>query len=116
MTDTSTPAPQFFRTFVEMCAVPSNKIDAFCEDLRLALHMRAQVAEIQASLGPELSGAIKITSPSDAFGWVDDGRHDANIRITLLDQLGRAVDKALADAAVDPHVADTGTPTTRDKD
>ena len=78
----SEQSAQFFTTVSDMRAVPAEKIDHFCEDLRLWLHMHKQVEQIQAELGP-LAAGLKIMSPTEAFGWVDDGRHDARIQINL---------------------------------
>lgn len=78
----SEQTPQYFRTVTEMHAVPAEKIDAFVEDLRLWLHMHRELDATMAELGA-FAGIVKITSPTDAFGWLDDGKHDASIRITM---------------------------------
>lgn len=72
----------YYRTVSEMRAVPADKIDNFCEDLRLWLHMHKQVDDIRAALGP-LEHVVQVTSADDAFGWVDDNKHDARIHIEL---------------------------------
>lgn len=71
---------QFFKTVTDMRTVPADKIDHFCEDLRLWLHMHKQVEELHAQLG-ELAYMVKIKTPIDAFGWVDDNKHDATIKV-----------------------------------
>jgi len=75
------PEPQFFRTVTDMLTVPTEKLDHFIEDLRLWLHMQKKIAEIQREVGNIVE--LKQTTPIDAFGWVDDGKHDARIKIDL---------------------------------
>lgn len=82
--DDDKPETTFYRTVTEMRGVPSEKIDHFCEDLRLWLHMHAQIAELQAAIGG--IAKINITSPVDTFGWIDDGRHDVTIRVKTLEE------------------------------
>lgn len=68
---------QHFRTVADMAAVPLDKIDAFCEDLRLWLTMRALCASVPATVAT-------LVDP-DVFGWIDDGKHDTNLRIVTHD-------------------------------
>lgn len=75
-----------FRTVAEMQAIPLDKIDAFCEDLRLWLTMMRLADAGLAEMPPELKDAIRLVSPRDVFGWIDDGKHDANIHIRIMDK------------------------------
>lgn len=71
---------QWFSTTTDMLAVPADKIDAFCEDLRLWLHMHAEFAQLSEQCGV----VVTVTSRTDAFGWVDDGKHDARVSIEVI--------------------------------
>jgi hypothetical protein len=82
--DAAPHAVYHFRTVEDMHAVPAEKIDHFCRDLALWLTMHKLVEAIDCA-------AIKVTSPRDVFGWIDDGKHDANITLKLhTDQIGNA--------------------------
>lgn len=61
------PEPQFFRTVAEMHTVPSDRLHAFCVDLELWLQAHQRV------------GLSKVTTPTDVFGWLDDGRHEMRL-------------------------------------
>jgi hypothetical protein len=73
-----TPKAQMFRTVEDMHAIPLEKIDHFCQDLALwlSLHRVAELTNAEQSM-------VKVTSPRDVFGWVDDGKHDVNLNIKL---------------------------------
>lgn len=73
------PKTQYFNTVAEMLAVPDEKIDHFCEDLRRWLHLRKGVSKVQDAV----RGLVEIQTPIPGFGWVDDGKHEANIRIEV---------------------------------
>lgn len=105
--------PQAIRTVWDMRAIPESKIDHFCEDLRLWLHMHKQVERIRHEL---LAAGVdlKVTTPTEVFDWIDDGRHDANITVQLPQAWIDALESERTAAAVDPHATDQGTPTTRD--
>lgn len=94
MSEEQKAPPRFFTTVTDMRELPAEKIDHFCEDLRLWLHMHKQVEEIQAQIGQSVR--IEVTTRTDAFGWIDDNRHDANIKIDLqgLTDLVEAVNAA----------------------
>jgi hypothetical protein len=74
--DQLTHAVFYFRTVEDMHAVPAEKIDHFCHDLALWLTMHKLVDAIDCA-------AIKVTSTRDVFGWIDDGKHDANITLRV---------------------------------
>lgn len=63
----------YFKTISDLHAIPAEKVDMFCEDLRLwlRLHRMADAAGLPAS------------TPTDTFGWIDDGRHDIKITVTV---------------------------------
>lgn len=69
------PEPDVFRTVADMHRVPIEKLDAFTTDLRLWLQ-----AHRLAELRP---GHVRIASPTDAFGWIDDGKHDVRVKVTF---------------------------------
>lgn len=75
---------QWFDTVSDMRALPAEKIDEFCEDLRLWLHMQKMLEDILRTVSAD---RLQMTTPSDRFGWIDDGRHDANITINVVDKL-----------------------------
>lgn len=111
--------PHFFSTVSDMRALPTDKIDHFCEDLRLWLHMHKQAEAIQKQIDDALGGGVMtlhITTPTESFGWIDDGRHDARIKVDLsgLSDL-LASETPPAEDAVDPSDGSAGTPPTRDK-
>lgn len=67
-----------FRSVQDMQAVPLEKIDHFCRDLALWLSV-CKIAD-QAS---DETTQVKITTPRDEFGWIDDGKHDVNLNIKI---------------------------------
>lgn len=69
------PAPQFFRTVADFHQVPVGKLRACLEDFFLWLVMCRVIP-------PGLEG-IAHAKDTDTFGWIDDGRHDANFRVEL---------------------------------
>jgi hypothetical protein len=96
------PEPKLFRTVWDLRAIPASKIDHFCEDLRLWLHLHKQAEQIQR----ELIGSgwnLKIKTPTEAFGWIDDGRHDANITLTVPDEVKAALDAQSPSVGEAPH-------------
>jgi hypothetical protein len=94
------PEAQLFTTITDMRAVPTEKIDAFCEDLRLWLHMHKHIEAVSAESEKVLGVKLAILSPTSAFAWIDDGRHDANINVTI-DPATRALLESLRDKAAD---------------
>lgn len=71
------PTTYQFRTISELHAIPAEKVDNFCRDLALWL-MVHRIAEAHSDDNVK----IKVTSP-EVFGWIDDGKHDVNVRIDL---------------------------------
>jgi hypothetical protein len=67
------PQPQYFTTVADMHSVPLEKLGMFCEDLRLWLSIH-RLAEAEA---------MRMTTPADTFGWVDDGKHDVKLNIKI---------------------------------
>lgn len=65
-----------FRTIEELHAIPIEKIEHFCRDLGLWLTLN-KIAEAHTS------DQIKVTTPRDVFGWIDDGKHDVNLTIKI---------------------------------
>jgi hypothetical protein len=63
-----------FRTVEDMQSVPLEKLGMFCEDLRLWLSLH-RLSDAEKDL--------RITSPRDVFGWIDDGRHDLKISLSI---------------------------------
>ena len=57
-----------------MHAVPMDKLDWFCEDLRLWLKLQRMA---------DASG-VKVTSERKVFCWIDDERHNVRIDIHQL--------------------------------
>jgi hypothetical protein len=88
------PAAKHFTTVTDMRAIPADKIDHFCEDLRLWLHMHAHIAAVAAEVGNEM--LLKVLTPTESFGWIDDGRHDANINVTINGWLKAPDEQAVA--------------------
>ncbi len=69
------PSPIYFRTVEDFHQLPEEKLRACLEDFFLWLVMCRVLA-------PGLDGIVHVKDTS-TFGWVDDGRHDANFRIEL---------------------------------
>jgi hypothetical protein len=67
--------PQFFRTIEDFVALPAEKITHCVRDFELWLRA-IKIAE---------SHARQITTPTDVFGWLDDGKHDVKVQINGLD-------------------------------
>lgn len=63
----------YIKTITDMHAIPADKVDLFCEDLRLWLRLM-RMAEDEG---------MKTTSARDVFQWIDDGRHNVKINITM---------------------------------
>lgn len=73
-----------FTTIADLMAVPSDKIDALCEDLRGFLHMNAVT---NAALADFIAAGQVV--PGTTFRWIDDGKHDATITLRPLDEAPR---------------------------
>lgn len=74
-----TPAgARFFRTVAEMHAIPKEKVSAFVLDLALWLQQHRLVHELTGRLGAD----------PDVFGWMDDGRHEVQVRLNGVDLTG----------------------------
>jgi hypothetical protein len=73
----------YFETVNDMHAVPLEKVDAFCEDLRLWLRTHRMVD----GLGPDIAKAVQVRTPTHRFGWIDDGEHNVNLKIEVVDKL-----------------------------
>lgn len=67
------PQTSYFKTILDMQAIPADKVDLFCEDLRLWLRLHRMADE----------AGIPVTTPRNVFGWIDDGRHNARIDVTI---------------------------------
>jgi hypothetical protein len=93
------PPVFYFRTVSEMHAIPLEKIEAFTIDLKLWLQQH-RIAELTGK------GWLTVATPTDVFGWIDDGRHDVKVHLTVSEPTP-------ADDAVDPSAASTGKPSTR---
>lgn len=52
-----------------------------CGELRLRLHMHKGIDAVKEL--EWLADVLTITSPEDRFGWLDDGKHEANISVTF---------------------------------
>lgn len=76
---------QYFKTVADMAAVPAEKIDAFCEDLRLWLHVHKCLARIEQDTN------VRVVSETDTFGWIDDGKHD--VSVTVQDHDGNPIEE-----------------------
>ena len=63
-----------FRTIGELHCLPLEKIEMFTKDLALWLQIH-KVAEMNDSL--------KATTPRDVFAWIDDGKHNVRINVSL---------------------------------
>jgi hypothetical protein len=72
----SEPQRYQFRTIEDLHVVPLEKLEAFVIDLKAWLAIQ-RVAEARG-------GVFQTTSPRDCFEWIDDGKHDVNVTITLL--------------------------------
>lgn len=68
------PTVYEFRTIENLHSIPLEKIPAFCEDLRLWLSL-IRLAEKELPAG-------KVKN-REVFGWIDDNRHDVNLKITI---------------------------------
>lgn len=68
------PTTYYFKTVADMQAVPIDKLEAFTTDLRLWLELH-RIADA--------SGALKATTPTDVFAWIDDGKHDVRVNISI---------------------------------
>jgi hypothetical protein len=102
------PLVHFFRTIEDLHAIPLEKIEAFTIDLKLWLQ-QLRIVELTGK------GVMKVTTPTDVFGWIDDGRHDVRVHLSAPPELADALrrEAAQSDAAVDPSATDPGTPSTR---
>lgn len=67
------PQTYYFKTVADMHAVPLEKLDWFCEDLRLWLTLH-RMADAQK---------LTITTARDVFGWKDDNCHNARLIVTV---------------------------------
>jgi hypothetical protein len=38
-------------------------------------------------LGEEVAKAVQVRSPTHRFGWIDDGEHNVNLKIEVVDKL-----------------------------
>ena len=63
-----------FRTIGELHAIPAEKVDHFCRDLALWLLFH-KIADSHED--------VKVSTPRDVFGWIDDGKHNVNVSINL---------------------------------
>lgn len=70
------PPPLYFRTVEDFHRLPAEKLRACLEDFFLWLVMCRAVA-------PGLDGIAHVKDVN-TFGWVDDGRHDANFHVQLV--------------------------------
>lgn len=70
------PPPLYFRTVEDFHRLPVEKLRACLEDFFLWLVMCRAVA-------PGLDGIAHVKDVN-TFGWVDDGRHDANFHVKLV--------------------------------
>ena len=80
-----------FRTVEDMHAVPFEKIDHFCHDLALWLQLH-KLVEISDT------PSLRVTSPRDEFGWVDDGKHDININLKVRTEQPATVTEPVSEA------------------
>ena len=78
--------PQYFATVDEMHAIPEDRIDIFCEDLRIWLRTHRSIDKVLAELPTEMAEAIYLRSPRDRFGWIDDGEHNMSIKFSVVDE------------------------------
>jgi hypothetical protein len=62
-----------FATVQDMHNVPLEKIDLFCEDLRLWLKLNALAKQ----------SGLAVKSPTAEFAWIDDGKHDIGVNIRV---------------------------------
>lgn len=79
-----------FRTIQDLRAIPAEKIDALCEDLRLWLHHMRHAETFAAAESNDLVNVV-VTSPMDEFQWIDDGKHEVTTRFELAPELYDAV-------------------------
>lgn len=62
-----------FHTIQQLHTIPLEKVASFCEDLRLWLSV-CRAAEIQG---------FAMSAKTDVFRWIDDGKHDVRINVTI---------------------------------
>lgn len=75
----ASPEVYEFRTIEDLHKIPVEKIEHFCQDLASWLTIHRLAADIPA----ELQGLLKVTTPTDVFEWIDDGKHDINLNIKV---------------------------------
>lgn len=104
------PTTYYFRRIEDLHAIPLEKIEAFTIDLKLWLQQH-RILELTGK------GALRATTPTDVFGWIDDGRHDVRVHLSATPEVADKLRREAAQAvdAVDPSAADPGTPSTREK-
>lgn len=73
------PPIHTFRTISDLHSIPLEKIEDFCKDLALWLG----VCRLTEDLNAKTEGGIKMTSPQDEFTWIDDGKHDVDIKLKI---------------------------------
>lgn len=62
-----------FTTIEQLHSISADRVDHFCRDLALWLLMHKIASQ---------EGGLRSTSPRDVFGWIDDNKHHAEIRVT----------------------------------
>lgn len=74
--ESSPPPPEThtFRLISDLHAIPLEKIEDFCKDLALWLATCRLTETIEG---------LKMTSSQDQFTWIDDGKHDVKINLTI---------------------------------
>jgi hypothetical protein len=66
----------WLRTVEDFQRLPKDKIGHCLRDFELWLHQVAWAREVPG---------VEVTTRTDAFGWIDDGRHDVNWQINGVD-------------------------------
>lgn len=93
------PKTYSFATVADMHAIPLDKIEAFCTDLRLWLQQHRLYEQANAELRKAGSPVtLAVTTPTEVFVWIDDGKHEVTHRIEdpagLLAKLSEFVEKS----------------------
>jgi len=75
-------APQYtFTTIEDLLTIPAEKIDHALEDLRLWVHA-IQLARALVDAGWTDDSELRLSKPAE-FVWIDDGKHDCEIQISV---------------------------------
>jgi hypothetical protein len=73
-----------FTTIRELTELPAEKIDLMVEDLRLWLHCHSAIAAAVAT--GQVPEGFALLPRVDAFTWIDDGKHNMNVSVSVQEQ------------------------------